>query len=207
MDSTTVGIVGAICTAVAGAAGWFTKQGVDAWLKLRADKRIDEEIEDKREEHDEEKEDTTLRYIIGHQAGELVGLRAEVKEMRESHRAELNSVHDAHNECEKRFAKMETEFRVRMETMRDRFDKIEAAAESTNKQVAEQRAVVEEVKGDSKVIFDIHADRYILPDGTELDPKDPDDAKLIKRWQKRKADTEARKANGGGGNSGDVKPS
>lgn len=125
MDSTTIGVIGAITTAIAGAAGWFSKQGVDAWLKLKADSREDTRLQDAREDQLIEKEDSTLRYIIGMLQGELTSLRAEIKEMQTSHRTELKNIHDAHNECEKRFAELSTELRIRMETMDTRMVKVE----------------------------------------------------------------------------------
>jgi hypothetical protein len=125
MDSTTVGIIGAIGTLVAGLGGWFSKQGVDAWLKLRADRREDARLEDQREDVLDEKEDKTLRYIIGIQQGELTSLRSEIKEMQTNHRTELRQIHDAHNDCEKRHAELSTELRIRMELMDSRMVKME----------------------------------------------------------------------------------
>jgi hypothetical protein len=153
MDSTTVGIIGALATALAGLGGWFSKQGVDAWLKLRADKREDVKLEDAREDVLQDKEDKTLRYIIGIQQGELTSLRAEVKEMQGNHRAELKTLHDQHNDCEKRHAELATELRVRMEFMSARVGKVEAAAGTDPKLIVEMhdseaitKAVNEEIK-------------------------------------------------------------
>lgn len=130
MDSTTIAVIGALSTALAGAAGWFSKQGVDAWLKVRADKREDVKLEDAREDVLDEREDKTLRYIIGIQQGELTSLRAELKEMQASHRTELKQIHEAHNDCEKRHAELATELRVRMQFMGERVSKVEARAET-----------------------------------------------------------------------------
>lgn len=125
-DTTTVtAIIGAGTTALAGLLGWFSKQGVDAWLKLRADKREDAKLEDAREDALNEKEENTLRYIIGEQAGELRSVRAEVKEMQNTHRLELRALHEAHNNCEKRQAQLETELRVRMEFVNKRVTDVE----------------------------------------------------------------------------------
>jgi hypothetical protein len=195
MDWTTISvIIGTITTAAAGAAGWFGREGVAAWIKVRETNRVDEEIAHKREDQEEEKEDNTLRYIIGRLEGELASLRIENKEMRESHRTELGAVYTAHNECERRFAKLDTEFRLRMEYLGARCDRIEAQAQHTNKQVAENKEAVAQAKGDSKVILEVHSDKFLLPDGTELDPNNPRDAALIERWQERKADMDARRA-------------
>jgi hypothetical protein len=136
MDSTTIAIIGALSTALAGLGGWFSKQGVDAWLKLRADKREDVKLEDAREDVLDEREDKTLRYIIGIQEGDLKSLRAELKEMqaayrnelatmRESHRNELKNIHDAHNDCELRYTALETEMRIRLHAMDTRMGKVE----------------------------------------------------------------------------------
>jgi hypothetical protein len=114
-------------TLAAGLGGWFSKQGVDAWLKLRADKREDNKLEDAREDVLHDKEDATLRYIIGIQQGELTSLRSEIKEMQFAHREELRSIHTAHNECEKRHAELATELRLRMELMNVRVDGVETA--------------------------------------------------------------------------------
>jgi hypothetical protein len=136
MDSTTIAIIGALSTALAGLGGWFSKQGVDAWLKLRADKREDVKLEDAREDVLDEREDKTLRYIIGIQEGDLKSLRAELKEMqaayrnelaamRESHRNELKNIHDAHNDCELRYTALETEMRIRLHAMDTRMGMVE----------------------------------------------------------------------------------
>lgn len=130
MDTTTataIAIIGALSTALAGIGGWFSKQGVDAWLKLRADKREDARLEDAREDVVAAKEENTLRYIIGIQEGDLRSLRAEIKEMQVLHRQELRELHIAHNDCEKRQAQLEAELKVRMEFMNTRVTQVEAA--------------------------------------------------------------------------------
>ncbi len=146
MDSTTVGI---ICTAVAGAAGWFGKQGMDWYLKYKNDRREDIKLQESREDVLDEKEDKTLRYIIGIQQGEITSLRSEVKEsqanyrteletLRSNHRAELTSLHDAHNDCEKRYTALEVELRIRLQAMDSRMGKVEKQEEIA-KEVAKTR--------------------------------------------------------------------
>lgn len=125
MDSTTVAIIGSLGGVVAAAAGWFSKQGVDAWLKIRADRRVDLQLNNDREDKEDEKQDNSLRYIIGIQQGELTSLRTEIKEKDANFREELKAIHDKHNDCEKRQAELSTELRVRMEFMNNRMEKVE----------------------------------------------------------------------------------
>jgi hypothetical protein len=119
MDSTQIATtVGVISAAAGGILTWASTQGINAWLKYRADRRVDEVRED-------EQEDSTLRFIIGRQDGEISSMRAELKEMQVSHRAELKAIHDQHNDCEKRHAELSTELRIRMEMMDSRMVKVE----------------------------------------------------------------------------------
>lgn len=155
MDSTTVGI---ISTAVAGAAGWFGKQGMDWYLKYKADKREDVKLSDQREDVLDEKEDKTLRYIIGIQQGELTSLRAEIKElqasyrteletMRSNHRTELTALHGAHNDCELRYTALETEMRIRLQAMDSRMGKVEEHVDpKLVVEVHDSHAITEAVK-------------------------------------------------------------
>ncbi len=118
MDATQIGVViGAVSGAIGAIGGGVCTWGIGAYLKLRADRREDIKLHDAREDAEDEKEDNTLRFIIGRQDGELSALRAEMKEMQVNHRAELTALHNQHNECETKHAKLETELRMLKESL------------------------------------------------------------------------------------------
>jgi hypothetical protein len=131
MDSTQfAAVVGTIGAAIGGVLTWASTQGINALLKYRADKREDERLQVQREDAHEDKEENTLRFIIGRQDGELTSLRSEIKEMQFAHREELRVIHNAHNECEKRHAELATELRLRMELMNSRVEVVERDVKS-----------------------------------------------------------------------------
>ncbi len=137
MDLTQIGVLfGSFCGAVGALGGGLCTWGIGAYLKYKSDKREDAKLEDAREDQLSEKEDKTLRYIIGIQEGDLKSLRAEIKEMqaayrtelatmRENHRSELKNIHDAHNDCELRYTALETEMRIKLLAMDTRVGKVE----------------------------------------------------------------------------------
>lgn len=126
MDTTQlVALVGAVSGAIGAIGGGICTWGVSAYLKIRADRREDVRLEEQREDVEDEKEEKTLRYIIGIQQGELTSLRTELKEMAANHREELRLLHNEHNDCEKRHAELKTELKVRMEMMDMRMGKVE----------------------------------------------------------------------------------
>lgn len=109
MDATQTSVlIGSVSAAVGGLLTLATTKGIDAWLKYKADARTDEIRE-------EAKEETDLRFIIGRQDAEIAALRIELRE-----------IHLQHNNCEKKHTALETEFKVRMEFMAKRVDKVEA---------------------------------------------------------------------------------
>lgn len=185
MDSTTVGIIGALATALAGLAGWFSKQGMDAYRKYREEKRTDTKFEDDRRDHEDAKEEKTLLQIISRQDGELLGLRSEIKEMRADHRSELRTVHEQRNECQKQLSALQAEVRIRWETMGTRVDKVEQCQVETNKVVQQHHD--EKIKSDSTLRLEVITPKLILPDGSELDCNDPEVAALIEKKKTRDA--------------------
>lgn len=162
MDATQTSVlIGAVSAAVGGLLTLATTKGIDAWLRIREDRRKDATLEDQREDAEDEKEDKTLRYIIGIQQGDLASLRTEIKEKEARFRDELTAVYNKHNDCEKRQAALETELRVRMESMDHRMVKVEKFAdpklvvevhesEAIKGAVSETKAAVREAVHDIK---------------------------------------------------------
>jgi hypothetical protein len=130
MDATQAGIlIGSVSGAVGALGGGLCTWGVNAYLKIKADAREDVRLADQREDVEGEREDTTLRYMLGIQQGEIGSLRAEIKEKDANYRAELKTIYDKHAECEKRTAELSTELRVRMELLNARMVSVEQHVE------------------------------------------------------------------------------
>ncbi len=159
MDSTQFAtVVGVISAAVGGILTWASTQGINALLKYRADHREDKKLQAEQNEAHHDKEENTLRFIIGRQDGEMTSLRSEIKEMQFAHREELRSIHHAHNECEKRHAELATELRIRMETMASRVEAVEQHVvdpkEAARQTVDEMRPTIRH-----EIRNELHADK------------------------------------------------
>jgi hypothetical protein len=103
MDATQTGIIIASVGTVAGTLiGIVATKGVDAWIKLRADKRIDDTREEK-------SANEVLMFTITRQDTRIAKLEDE-----------LRAVHLAHNDCERKYAALAT-----------RLDSMDAAVKSS----------------------------------------------------------------------------
>jgi hypothetical protein len=152
MDATQWGvIIGSVSGALGALGGGLCTWGVNAYLKIKADKREDIRLADQREDVEGEREDTTLRYMLGIQKGEIESLRAEIKEKDANYRVELKSIYDKHNECERRTAELSTELRVRLEVMNTRVQNVEQHVDPALKEaVAETKAAIRQGVHDVK---------------------------------------------------------
>jgi septal ring factor EnvC (AmiA/AmiB activator) len=84
-------IIGTISAAFASGFTLAATKGIEAWLKYRADQRIDKEVQMHKEEAEQQKEDNTLRFLIGRQDARIEALEKELREL-----------HSQHNDCEKK---------------------------------------------------------------------------------------------------------
>jgi septal ring factor EnvC (AmiA/AmiB activator) len=107
MDPTTIGVISAAAASLLTLA---TTKGVDAWLKIRADRRQDEVRE-------ETAEDANLKFVIGRQDARIDKLETELRE-----------VHLQHNDCEKKFAALSA-----------RMDRTERDVKAVEKEVKDQK--------------------------------------------------------------------
>jgi predicted nucleic acid-binding Zn-ribbon protein len=114
IDPATISVITAGLGAIFGIA---CTKGIDAYLKYRADKREDVKLLDVREDQERDKEDNTLRFIIGRQDARIEKLENELRE-----------IHGQHNECEKKYAALSA-----------RLDRTERDVASVTKEVGEHK--------------------------------------------------------------------
>ncbi len=91
MDATQTGIlIAAVSSGITAVVAVLATKGIDGWLKLRADSRIDTTREEK-------SANEVLMFTIQRQDARIEKLENE-----------LRSVHDQHNDCERKYAALST---------------------------------------------------------------------------------------------------
>lgn len=106
-------LVGVISAAVSGFVTVIATKGIDGWIKLRADKRIDETREEK-------SANEVLMFTITRQDSRIEKLENE-----------LRAVHSDHNDCERKYAALSARLDRTDAAVKTVCDQTKAATEET----------------------------------------------------------------------------
>lgn len=122
MDATQAGIlIASVSAAVSGVLTLVVTKGIDGWLKLRADKRIDDTRE-------EQSANEVLMFTIQRQDHRIEKLENE-----------LRAVYEQHNECERKYAALST-----------RLDRLDGATSAVKDAVSEVKPAIRDAVHDVK---------------------------------------------------------